>query len=188
MEKGENTEKWTAATARFKTPFELFYCEGLEDNSGWAGLVRPFLYRVEKYNENETDERKKLCITQIKEKWGSLCIYGAFPENIAQYSDMLEDASDHICERCGSPFHVGKKREGWVVTLCRECAKEDGVLDSWSEEYSSVHMDGFIRIYLKVREKVKSTVKKFNSLKWKYIDYPLIKIRRKRLKKQALIL
>jgi hypothetical protein len=38
---------------------------------------------------------------------------------------MLEKASYHICEHCGSPFHVGKYQGGWIETVCEECAKKE---------------------------------------------------------------
>jgi hypothetical protein len=109
-----------------KTNFELFGTEGLDDNSGWAGLVRKFLHTLDAYNKDKPDEQK-VKPSQIKEKYGHLCLYGSFPEEIYNYSTDLEKASSHICERCGLPFHVGFKSEGYNETMCKKCAEKEGL-------------------------------------------------------------
>jgi len=109
---------------KIHTPFELFYTEGLSDVSGWAGLVRIFLHKVKKFNENKPENEQAL-ITQIKEKWGSLCLYSYLPKELDDYRQMAEHASNHICEHCGSPFHVGKYQGGWIETVCETCAKNE---------------------------------------------------------------
>lgn len=61
-------------------------------------------------------------VTQVKEKWGTLCFYvsGATDE---QYEAIAkaEKRSASVCEFCGNPGSV--VRIGWVRTLCPTCAK-----------------------------------------------------------------
>jgi hypothetical protein len=119
----QKTESETKSK-KIPTPFELFHDEGIS-KTGWAGLTVPLFKDVEKWNKNETGH--KFMFSQIKEKYGSLCLYnfGATPEQWTRIR-MCEKASDHICMQCGSPFRVGKTQNGWITTLCESCAKEDG--------------------------------------------------------------
>jgi hypothetical protein len=157
------------------TPYELFGCEGLENNSGWAGLVRPFLHKVEKYNKDEINFidglfDHRVTISQIKEKYGGLRIYHYGPEEFHTYSNMCEKASYHICEHCGSPFHVGMYQGGWIETVCINCAKADNKY-GYNYEYTFVDRDtgkqhiifggdkkDIYGAYLKLREKLKIDV------------------------------
>jgi hypothetical protein len=102
-------------------PYELFGDEGLS-KTGWAGLLVPLYEKAEKFNEKMSERR--FFFSQIKEKWSSLRIYhyGA-DEEIEREIDMCENASNHICMRCGSPFRVGKNTGGYIETICEECAK-----------------------------------------------------------------
>ena len=72
---------------------------------------------------------KKVYITQVKEKFGTLRFYGDPIErrdpgpwvkvDIDEAIHFAEGISAYICMHCGRP---GKLREGgWLVTLCGEC-------------------------------------------------------------------
>ena len=109
------------------TPYELFYDEGLS-KTGWAGLLLPLYEEVEKWNKDKTEDEHKFIFSQIKEKFGMLCLYnfGATEEQWKRIN-MCEKASNRICMICGSPFKVGKT-QGWITAMCEECAiKEDRI-------------------------------------------------------------
>lgn len=57
--------------------------------------------------------------TQIKEKFGSLRLYGA-----GDLEMILTDLSCEICEKCGSNHNVTQTTNGWIKTLCKECINE----------------------------------------------------------------
>jgi len=63
--------------------------------------------------------------SQIKEKYGSLCLYCISTPSII---DILENASHTICEECGSTREIGNTSGGWIKTLCKECGKSH---DDW---------------------------------------------------------
>ena len=67
----------------------------------------------------------QLVAEQIKEKFGSLRFYACGgDEKISGMIDMIESLSCRTCEVCGSP---GKSTEGgWIRTLCRRHAAEQG--------------------------------------------------------------
>ena len=117
-------------------PFTLVCCGGLEI-SGWAGLLNPILHKIEKYNEDKKeDDPGRIEVLQVKEKYGGLRIYLSAPQ---EFHDMVEKAeadSYHICMYCGSPSHVGQVTSGWITTLCKDCAAQQGRTD-WKENTDS---------------------------------------------------
>lgn len=107
--------------SKLYTPFELF---GVEVGKGWRPLVEPVYNRIQELNAQGAN----IEITQIKEKFGMLCIYvHNAPKEI---HDMIRDAeakSVHICERCGKPAGRVKSKSSWIYTLCPDCLEERGI-------------------------------------------------------------
>lgn len=61
-------------------------------------------------------------VTQVKEKFGTLRYYCSGNDNICDFIDYAEHASEHTCEACGE---YGKLRDdGWLVTQCDKCYKK----------------------------------------------------------------
>lgn len=147
------------------TPYELFGNELA--GSGWSGLVSPIIDGINKYNKDKPDN-EKAHISQIKEKWAGACIYLYAPEKFQRMSEIAEKASYRICYECGSVFNVGQTEHGWITTLCENCAKEQGKYDDWKPRFTSVELDGFLKIYLKVRSKFKKFLRKLDDLHYKY--------------------
>lgn len=56
---------------------------------------------------------------QIKEKWGSLCLYASTTENIFNVLHYYEKISDGYCFACGKPAHYMTR--GYILPLCEEC-------------------------------------------------------------------
>jgi len=63
---------------------------------------------------------------------------------------MCEKASNHICMNCGSPFKVGKTKNGWITTLCMECAEKHS--EDWKLQYDSIRITPIIKIALKLQK------------------------------------
>ena len=90
---------------------------------GWRPLVQLLL---------DAAKRRKLKVTQVKEKFGGLRFYydptKETPTNNLDYSDGymdgLADASYCICEECGTTQHVTTEGKGWTLTLCHDCRVE----------------------------------------------------------------
>ena len=142
--KKKNQEK-----KKIYTPFELFYDEGLS-KTGWAGLLHPLYKEVENWNKDKNEDNKFI-FSQIKEKWGSLNLYnfGATEEQWKRIH-RCEEASNHICMICGSPFNVGKTIGGWITTKCEDCAIEWG--DDFQLQYDSVRITPIIKMALKLQK------------------------------------
>ena len=69
----------------------------------------------------KADYVDKFRFTQIKEKWGSLCLYN-FGCNQEAWDVILkyENLSKYTCGHCGKP--ATKVTTGWIYPYCDECA------------------------------------------------------------------
>jgi len=95
-----------------KTPYELFADEGIL-KSGWASFVQPLV---------DECKEKGYQITQIKEKFGTLRFYGAFPDEFYEKIEEAGKKSANTCYKCGKP---GKTYFiHWFLTLCPEHAEK----------------------------------------------------------------
>jgi hypothetical protein len=74
--------------------------------------------------------RKKLTkgqmITDIKDKFASLRIYGYFGPEIEEIIDKAEDECYRTCEKCGSNKNVRTMGKGWLYNLCKSCRYTKG--------------------------------------------------------------
>ena len=57
---------------------------------------------------------------QIKEKWGSLCLYASAVSPIMRVLEKYETLSIGYCMYCGKPARYYTK--GWVSMVCEDCA------------------------------------------------------------------
>jgi hypothetical protein len=158
-----------------KTNWELFGTEGITD-TGWAGLLIPFLINYERFKKENPD----VVITQVKEKYAELRIYGLFPEELDKQAEMATKASNHLCMLCGSPFHVGThvSRGGYITTMCSECYKNSDEIiyegGTWNESYDSVYTGPIVKMAVKIQNWCFKIKRKFNTLSYKtdrYIGY-----------------
>jgi hypothetical protein len=69
--------------------------------------------------------RKKLTkgqmVTDIKDKFATLRIYGYFGPEIEKIIEIAEDQCFATCERCGSQQKVRTIGKNWIYNLCRSC-------------------------------------------------------------------
>lgn len=79
---------------------------------GWHGLIDEFY-----------DEFPDALMSQVKEKYGRLCLYhdGCTNESTDKEIEMMQ-RSEKMCEECGKPCESREIRS-WVWTLCDEHAK-----------------------------------------------------------------
>jgi hypothetical protein len=65
-------------------------------------------------------------IFDVKEKFGQLDItIGHASEEIhAVLSDAWKESAT-ICEMCGKPGHLGRRKSGWIKTFCDECWEKE---------------------------------------------------------------
>ena len=87
--------------------------------------MKPIFEYVQDYNKDKTEE-EQIRFLQIKEKWGSLDIYTNFSTfKLTKLIEEAEEKADHTCEECGSTENIGVRLNGWVTTMCLDCAKKE---------------------------------------------------------------
>lgn len=59
---------------------------------------------------------------EIKEKWGTLCLYASASEEIMHVLDKYEYLSQFYCVYCGKPTRYVTK--GYILFLCENCIKD----------------------------------------------------------------
>jgi hypothetical protein len=60
-------------------------------------------------------------ITDIKDKFASLRIYGCYGDEIDEIITKAEDECYETCEKCGSKQKVKAFGKGWIYNLCKSC-------------------------------------------------------------------
>lgn len=68
------------------------------------------------------DWESVLYFTDIKEKWGTLCLYAVTNDKIQNILDKYEAKSLSFCIYCGKP--VKYCTSGYVLYLCEDCYKD----------------------------------------------------------------
>ena len=104
---------------QLKEKYPFIKCN-IECNDGWLFHLEEMCHLLSYHIENN----KEFEIVQIKEKFGTLRVYGInSSERIDAIIGVYEYQSGRICENCGAP---GTARvNGWVKTLCDKCHKEE---------------------------------------------------------------
>lgn len=69
--------------------------------------------------------RMNVRVRAVYEKYGTLRLdVEPEPNKATDILLEIEEHSAHVCERCGRPGNEVENSQGWVKTLCRECAAE----------------------------------------------------------------
>jgi hypothetical protein len=103
----------------------------LEINKGWATPVTEMLALLFKEQANTP----ALHITQIKQKWGYLRVYGDdFSERADAIIEEAEEKTASTCDVCGAPGEPDKNLRGMTVGV--RCAKHSGKLEEGNADLS----------------------------------------------------
>ena len=78
-----------------------------------------FFYRI------YTKLTKGILITDIKDKYAGIRIYGFFNDKIDEYISWAEILCDNTCEQCGSHREVEIRGKHWYYNLCKKCYGKD---------------------------------------------------------------
>lgn len=133
---------------------------GLECGDGWFGPLKKMAMRFHLLNETSKKYGLEIFASQIKEKWGELCVYTevkklnnnvAFTdETIRAIRDMAHliicDAvkeCNNVCEECGCFGELSNpiiQTSGWISYICQNCAiehrKSTDVITDFTGAYS----------------------------------------------------
>lgn len=101
-----------------KYPYELF---GIECWDGWKKLYQPIIDYLKEYNKDK-EEKDRIEIHQIKEKFGSIRIYlSSYTDELRQMIDDAEEQSYYTCEICGKYITKPIVEHHWMYPMCKKC-------------------------------------------------------------------
>ncbi len=111
-------------TGKYSKDYRFTWYDDIED--GWKKAFGKELSQDIKaaFKEDKKDNPKlkwkdALYWEQIKEKWGSLCLYCSASPNIRKVIEHYEDISGKYCFRCGKPAKYISK--GYILPYCNDC-------------------------------------------------------------------
>jgi len=84
-------------------------------------IPRTLLNLISKYPVILSELMPSTQITQIKQKFGALRIYGVFTEEVQKIIDATEKECNNTCEYCGNPNTSHVMIKSWVRNLCTTC-------------------------------------------------------------------
>jgi hypothetical protein len=80
-----------------------------------------FWYKV------RTKLTKNMIITDIKDKYATLRIYGYFNKEVGDIISKASKKCSETCETCSSIYGVRAVDYGWVYNLCKDCRSKKKV-------------------------------------------------------------
>lgn len=103
-------------------PEETCMCWGFECGDGWFNIINELSDKIEALNNTPEFEETPIEAVQVKEKYGSLRFYVDWvtPENVYDWIEETEKASETICEACGKNGKI-KRIHGWLKCICEDC-------------------------------------------------------------------
>lgn len=88
---------------------------------GWFEIIDEGSLLLEEYTSKYPNVKVK--VAQIKEKFGEMRFYydGSNDEYVKEIVNMMEEAANNTCERCGIYCNEKVKKTLWVKTMCNNC-------------------------------------------------------------------
>lgn len=127
---------WTHVTYNDVEPWREKESGWMEDlPEGWGDVIHEGLKHIDKIL-GDNDAKERLCIEQVKEKWGTLRFYFIVldADGLATYDEPwiaeleravhdMEDETGKVCCFCGTRDNLAW-HGGWVHLACDACEKE----------------------------------------------------------------
>lgn len=98
-----------------------------------CGSIQNYIDKVTKYIDGKPVKIQQLTCSQMKEKFGGLRFYANGGDDFTEgMIYMAEYMCENTCQDCGSKEDIGRT-QGWITTLCRNCAIGNGdrAMNSW---------------------------------------------------------
>lgn len=106
--------------SRSESDDSLFQYFGFECGNGWFEVIKKMSQKLEPLFKKQEQDGFYPAITQVKEKFGSLMVYGNnLTEEMNHVIYEAAKESQSVCENCGKPGTVRKR--GYVQVLCDGC-------------------------------------------------------------------
>ena len=92
---------------------------GFECGDGWYSILDALFERMAHHASHSAS--KKIVITQVKEKYGSLRVYYISNDPILEaFVDLAESLSERTCEVCGCPGKMTVNATKWIRVRCQQ--------------------------------------------------------------------
>lgn len=109
-------------TDKIPDGYNYSYTRYDEIPDGWRKAFGQFLLEELRDALVKDDYLDKFRFTQIKEKYGRLCLYNfGAPVDALNVIHKYEFLSEYVCYYCGSPEACIVNDHGWYLPVCREC-------------------------------------------------------------------
>lgn len=109
-------------TDKISDDYNYEYTRYEEIPKGWRKAFGKYLLKELKESLVKHDYLDGFRFSQIKEKWGSLCLYNfGAPEETHNVIHKYEYLSGFICMRCGKPDTPIIDNYGWYEPICKCC-------------------------------------------------------------------
>lgn len=105
---------------------------------GWFRLFLMYCKDLLPYLEG-TNTVDKFMFTDVKEKYGRICLYNmGEPEGAELLTSLYEHFSQFVCLRCGKLANYTTK--GWIMPICKDCANTVSMLSHDIEPVTKQHV------------------------------------------------
>lgn len=128
-------------SSRLSTNAPLLKIPNCACGDGWYGLLNRMLHDIQ--GVIRSDPTARICISDIKEKYGTLRFYADFggSETAVSYMEQIvndgERASVFICEDCGSTLNTQVFNDGWLSTLCEVCVDRRNEINEYNNSHGN---------------------------------------------------
>ena len=123
----------------------------------------------------------KCFISDIKDKYAELRVYGSFSPEIEKIVDAAVEKSNFTCERCGSTYKVEVKDYGWLYTLCQSCRIDEDSkrVRQFNEVYSEYIPEGYYGLSFYDIGVIRLLVEKFSQYIIEYDNFKFYQLKLK---------
>lgn len=107
-------------TGKVSEDYDYSYIRGESElPEGWFRLFLMYCKDIRIYLI-ESEMLYTFRFSQLKEKWGLLCLYNfGYPASMEHLTPLYESFSKEVCSRCGN--FTSWKTLGWIEYLCDKC-------------------------------------------------------------------
>ena len=124
---------------------------------------------------------RKCFITDIKDKYGGLRVYGGFSDEVEKIVDAAVQKCDTTCEKCGSEEEVKIVNTGWLFNFCIQCRlnvyKKN--IEQFNHYYRKYIPDGYYGLSFYNKDVNYLLIRKFSEFIEKYPDFKFYQLKLK---------
>ena len=124
---------------------------------------------------------RKCFITDIKDKYGGLRVYGMFSDEVEDIVNSAIQKCDITCEKCGSSDKVESIDLGWIYTFCNSCKLDahKQEVEQFNHYYRKFIPDRYYGMSFYNKDVASLLIRKFSEYIEKYPDFKFYQLKLK---------